>query len=236
MTTIGYRAFSRTGLTSITIPGNVFKIECSAFQGTALTSITVAADNSHYSFEDGALFNKDKTVLLRYLPSRQSASYTIPGSVKTIKDQAFGGFAGLTSIMVAIDNAHYSSIDGVLFNKDKTVLIRYPAGKQGAYTIPDGVKTIGSGAFSGCGRLTSVTIPNSVTSIEEFAFSFCTGLTSITIPNSIISIGSSAFWYCTNLIFITIPSSVMSIESSAFGGRPSSLKSLIKTMFVCTFR
>ena len=145
-------------------------------------------------------------------------SVVIPNSVTSIGERAFYYCSGLTSIDVASDNSNYCSVDGVLFNKDKTTLIQYPGGKQGAYTIPNSVTSIGNYAFYYCTGLTSVTIPNSVTSIGDSAFDHCTGLTSITIPNSVTSIGNLAFLYCTGLTSVTIPNSVTSIGEGAFNG------------------
>ena len=84
-------------------------------------------------------------------------------------------------------------------------------------SLPDGLTSIGRGAFYGCSSLTSVTIPNSVTSIGEYAFLGCSSLTSVTIGNSVTSIGNGAFGDCTSLTSITIPNSVTSIGTSAFG-------------------
>jgi len=78
------------------------------------------------------------------------------------------------------------------------------------------VTSIGSNAFQGCTRITSVTIPDSVTSIGSSAFLFCTNLSSITIPDSVTSIGYGVFSHCNNLSSITIPNSVTSIGSGAF--------------------
>ena len=83
-------------------------------------------------------------------------------------------------------------------------------------SLPDGLTSIGRGAFYGCSSLTSVTIPNSVTSIGEYAFLGCSSLTSVTIGNSVTSIGNGAFGDCTSLTSITIPNSVTSIGTSAF--------------------
>lgn len=120
-------------------------------------------------------------------------SVTIPNSVTNIGEMAFRYCLSLTSINVSANNSNYSSVDGVLLNKDKTMLITCPEGKSGIYTIPNSVTSIGKWAFSGCDNLTSVTIPNSVTSIGEQAFSHCNSLTSITIPNSVTTVGNNTF-------------------------------------------
>ena len=114
-------------------------------------------------------------------------SVTIPNSVSSIGYGVFYHCIALKTIDVSADNNYYCSIDGVLFNKSKTILIEYPGGKQGDYTIPNSVTDIGY-AFSYCIALTSVTIPNSVTTIGNSAFNNCSSLTSVTIPNSITSI------------------------------------------------
>ena len=143
-------------------------------------------------------------------------SVTIPNSVTSIGDGAFTACSSLTSIDVADDNLYYTSENGVLFDKAKTTLIQYSAGKTGAYTIPNSVTSIGVGAFSGCSGLTSVTIPNSVTFIGVGAFSGCSGLTSVIIPNSVTSIGFAAFYGCSGLTSVIIGNLVSTIDNAVF--------------------
>ena len=144
-------------------------------------------------------------------------SITIPNSVTSIGFRAFDNCDKLNQINVDTANTVYSSVNGVLFNKDKTELIRYPAGKTDtSYSIPNSVTRIGYGAFEYCRSLTSITIPDSVTSIGWYTFSDCSSLTSITIPDSVTRIGSSAFSDCSSLTSITIPDSVTSIGGWAF--------------------
>ena len=127
-------------------------------------------------------------------------SIVIPTSVISIGDWVFSNCSSLTDIQVESGNLSYSSENGILFNADKTVLVRYPEGKkETTYVIPSGVTRIGDGAFSYCSSLTSVTIGNGVTSIGWSAFRDCTSLTSVTIPDSVTSIGSDAFSGCTSL-------------------------------------
>jgi hypothetical protein len=100
---------------------------------------------------------------------------------------------------VDVLNPTYSSIEGVLFDKTQTVLIGYPGGRAGGYTIPDNVIHIGASAFGGCARLTGVGIPDSVASIEGGAFGGCTSLTSVVIPDSVTNIGYCALSGCLSL-------------------------------------
>jgi len=90
---------------------------------------------------------------------------TIPASVTNIANGAFSGWQSLTAIIVAPLNPSYSSVDGVLFNKSLTTLIRFPEGKAGSYTVPNTVTSILDNAFSSSVLLTDVTIPDSVITI-----------------------------------------------------------------------
>ncbi len=180
------------------------------------------------SIGDGAFYN-----------CTSLTSITIPNSITSIGKNSFITCWSLTNINVASGNNYFSSKDGILFNKDKTTLIRYPEGsKRTVYsipstvrnigedafsnsnltsiTIPDSVTSIGSWAFTYCDGLTSITIPNSVRNIEDYTFAYSHSLTSITIPNSVTSIGFCAFDFCDGLTSITIPNSVTSIEDCAF--------------------
>ena len=143
---------------------------------------------------------------------------TIPDSVTEIGSSAFSGCSSLTAIDVEVGNNNYTSVNGVLFNKGKTELICYPAGKTDkSYNIPNSVTSIGYSAFIDCTSITSITIPDSVTSIDSSAFGGCSSLKSITIPNSVTSIGYYAFYGCTSLTSVTIPKSVTDIDDWAFG-------------------
>ena len=129
-------------------------------------------------------------------------SVTIPSSVNVIGMNAFGCYK-LTEINVKPENTSFESEGGVLFNRGKTKLIRYPEGKSGAYVIPNGVTAIEDLAFNGCMALTEVTLPKNVT-IGWGAFADCRGLTEITIPSGVKAVGQQAFDECSNLERINV--------------------------------
>jgi|GEM_PF-738078 hypothetical protein len=254
VTSIGGWVFSNCiSLTNIFIPGSVMNIGVHAFyKCAALTSVTL--ENGVTSIGDSAFA---ECVAL--------TGITVPKSVTNIGTSVFNGCNKLTSIDVAADNPKYSSTDGVLFNKDKTLLIKYPIGNtRTSYTVPAGVTGIGVAAFESCEFLTDVTINSGVKNIGFRAFAYCENLTGINLPDSVTSIGEDAFdstgyyyddsnWendvlyidnclvntrntisgdytikdgiitvadgalsYCYNLTGITIPNSVTSIGYAAF--------------------
>jgi len=206
VTSIGKRTFERCkNLTSITIPDSVICIGDHAFEWCErLTSITIPEGVT--SIGDGA-----------FIMCRSLTSVTIPESVTSIGKGVFGFCQKLTSVNVNPCNNAFSSIDGVLFDREKRIFKAFPAGKTETYTILGSVTFI-ENAFAGCNKITSITIPESVTSIGNRAFEGCINLTSITIPESVISIGDFAFSSCKNLTSIIIPNNVTNIGYGAFGG------------------
>ena len=206
VTSIGSTAFwGCTSLTSITIPNSVKRIEYKAFgYCTNLTSISIP--NSVTSIGDWV-----------FVECANLKSVMISNSVTSIGDEVFTYCPSLEAINVDIDNKNYTSVSGILFDKNKTKLVSYPAGRANEeYCIPNSVTSIGNSAFRKSINLTGITIPNSVIDIGYDAFGNCYSLKSIKIPDSVTSIGNSAFIYCTNLSTITIPDSVTSIGDNAF--------------------
>ena len=227
--TIGAGAFgSCRGLTSIAIPGSVTYIGSNPFYNCSkLTSIKVDDSNTSYSSVDGVLFNKEQTVLAVYPCGKTGTSYTIPGSVTSIKDNAFRDCLNLTS--VEIPGSVTSIGTEAFYNCRRLTSIDIPGSVTSigdsafafcasltSVTLHHGVTSIGNNAFQDCGGLISIEIPGSVTSIGANAFQYCGGLISIEIPGSVTSIGANAFQYCEGLTSIEIPGSVTSIGTAAF--------------------
>lgn len=166
---------------------SVSKMEISAFWGCdKLAEFVVSEDNSNYSSLGGVLFNKDKSILIIYPKAKTNQSYIIPNSVITVEDNAFDN-AYLTSItigdkvsqmkfsnvgkrlkeyIVTNNNANYLSLDGVLFNKNKTELIAYPIDKvSSTYIVPSSVTKI-SNTVTFSLNLSTLNL-NNVTEIQE---------------------------------------------------------------------
>ena len=247
---IGYAAFSEcAGLVSVKIPDNVTKIGDSAFINCAnLTKIDVTAGNKYYSSANGVLFNKDKSEIICYPAGIKNVGYSIPDGVTVIRDRAFNkcislnsitipksvqdietysffGCTSLEAINVAGSNKNYADVNGILFSKDKTKIVCYPANKKNmSYSIPVSVKVVGVAAFRDCIYLKGITIPDSVTNIEHHAFSNCKSLKSITIPDSITAIEMATFIDCASLTGVKIPASVTSIGWGAFSNCTSLTK------------
>jgi hypothetical protein len=141
---------------------------------------------------------------------------TMGKGVISLGDEAFAQCQSLTTITVDPANPAYCSVNDVLFNKTKTILIQFPVGNGATtYNIPDGVTSIADDAFSAWRGLTNITMPNSVTSIGFASFNLGS-LTSIKLSTNLTSIGQSSFSGTPRLTSITIPNSVTSIGDSAF--------------------
>ena len=189
VTEIGWSAFSGcTSLSKVKLPNSLTKIGDYAFYYCKnLTEITIPDSVTEISWS-------------AFEGCTSLAEITIPDSVTSIGEYAFSGCTSLSEITVSPDNKNYSSVDGVLFNKDGSELIVYPKGnKRSTYTVPDGVTKIEYGAFCDCTSLAEITIPGSVTEIGESAFSGCTSLKKITIPDSVTKIKDFAFKNCSTI-------------------------------------
>ena len=204
VTNVGNAAlFMCSKLTTVTLPASLSTIGGESFGNQwAVKEYIVDSNNQNFSSVNGVLFNKDKTTLILFPKNANTTTYAIPVTVSTIGDKAFqyssvtsvsipaslttivenafGNCRSLTEFVVDPTNANFSTLNGCLFNKNQSALIISPAGKKGNYTIP-----------------------NTVTSIRNYAFSGSTSLTSVVIGSSVSSIGSGAFVDCWNLISVS---------------------------------
>lgn len=251
----------------INISKSVTEIE-DAFGGCeSLKSINVSPDNEHFMSVDGVLYSKNQKELIYYPENKQDKVFSIPPKVRKICfeaflyninlteiyihhdvnqiDTAFAECYALERIIVSEDNPYYSSSDGVLFNKDKTILMQYPCNKIGDYTIPDTVNKIAGGAFDGSNGLKNIFIPASVEEMKLFPR--CSALESIQVSEDnefFTSIDGVLFNKdCTELIcypnnrpdkHYDIPSSVTDMRRYAFVGSRN-LESLFVSENVYSF-
>jgi hypothetical protein len=203
VTEVGWWVFQNTGLTSVTIGNGVTAINWWMFDGTSLTTIDVASDNARYTSIDGVVYTKNVDTLV-ICPSGKTGTITIPSSVVAITSS----FASLTAIDVASDNARYASLDGLLYTKNIETLFICPDRKTGTITIPGSVSAI----TSSFGRLTAIDVASDnarYTSVDGILYSKDVD-TLFAYPGGRAGV-------------LTIPASVTEITASGF----SSLRSII---------
>ena len=172
--TIRKGAFEGCGaLTVITIPQSVTSIGTAALTCSNLTQIDVATDNASFCSEDGVLFNKHKTELVCYPAGKRSSSYSVPDSVRVIREQAFRHAAQLTRITIGQDvtTIRDGAFSGCI--------------RLSGVTISNGLLSIRDGAFSGCSALVRITIPASVNALGSGLFDGCTSLARVTFHSTI---------------------------------------------------
>jgi len=243
VTSIDYSAFEGcSNLETVIIPGSLEKIGYRILSDNSnLMYIEVNEKNKEFSSINGVLFDKNIKTLIFYPPGRKIKTYSIPNSVTTIKSYAFyncsnletviiprsvneiefSAFEGINNLMnIEVDkmNEKYTTINGILFDKNINTLIRYPPGKTGKYSLPASLKIIGNSAFSGCSKLKRVNIPDKVEIIKDSAFLHCSNLESIHIPDSVKIIEDFTFIDCINLMSITIPKLIKEINNNIFIG------------------
>lgn len=215
LTILGESAFSDCiVLESVDIPATVTKIDDLAFNGcTSMTKV---------EFHEGL----KKIGKSAFKNCRSLTKINLPSTVTSIGNAPFRGCESLKSIKVESKNKHYKSepnkregSDHVLFNKNKSVIIAYPASsREVQYDIPDSVTIISDWAFCECKKLNRITIPDSVHEIGEGAFCNCVLLDEVEIPDSVTVIDDCAFRGCTSLEKVVVPSTVTELGWGLFDG------------------
>ncbi len=183
----------------IQIPASVIKIGDSFFSWASVGEITVDKNNPNYCSENGVLFNKEKTKLLKFASSaaNQDGIYAIPEGVEEIGVSAF----------------ELARISGVVFPKSLKEIgaNAFASSTIKSLTVPAGVHL--NFAFARyCSQLETAQIENGVKSIPYGCFDSCFALSEIEIPDTVTSIGGRAFEYCTSLKTVTLPKNLENIE------------------------
>ena len=213
---IGSSSFSGcTGLEEFNVPDSVTTIGSSAFNNcTSLAKLTFS-ENSALTSVGNYVFQNCMGLTVITLPQGVTAignyafygctgltEFTVPDSVSSIGNNAFSKCSSLSKINVSDNNESYSSEQGVLFNKDKTEIIKYPVAKTGTqYQIPSSVITVASYAFQDCAQLTEIEIPSGAKTINVNALNGCTGLESISLPFAGVSAESTDYQAMFGIIF-----------------------------------
>ena len=179
-------------LTGIVIPDSVKEIKNGAFlMTTSLASVTMGSGVE--KIESQAFTSSTFTTL------------NIPAKLTDISEEAFIKCMNLQNITVSAQNPTYTSVDGILFSKDKKIVKLFPTGRTGTYTIPNTVTEIGTNAFLDA-RITGITIPQSVTTLGDWCFGR-TLLKSVVIPETVTKMGNGPFTNCEELTTVEIKSS-----------------------------
>lgn len=235
---IGNSAFYKcANLVTVNIPDSIKEINKYAFQGcTSLSSVNFA-EGTHLKILDSSIFAGCTSLIEFKLPKSDTAK-DLFGSSSAVKKFTLakdallsdGVLVGLTSceeFVVEEGNTSFVAENGVLYNKNKSTLIRYPQSKADtSFAVPEGVTQIGDSstqsAFFGASNLTSVSIPASVRTIGAAAFYNCNALTNIDFlaakdgNNFDLSIGEDAFGY-SGLTSIVIPARVAAVGGLSRG-------------------
>jgi hypothetical protein len=177
---VGQFAFAYCeNLKKVTLPQSLISIGDAAFRDCNFSSIDLP--NSIIEIGEEAF------------SSCNLQNVNIPDNITKIGEGAFSGNNKLKTIYISERNEHYCSMDGVLFTKDKKILVQYPAGKEGNnYKIPKAVKRIGNSAFDKS-KLTEIDIPEGVTEIGVWAFNDCKNLSEVYLPKTLEKIEYYAF-------------------------------------------
>ena len=204
---IGSNAFEGHHVDGVFLPEGITAIRRNAFAYCHFSSITLPA--SLETLEE-----------LAFNGCSQLDSIRIPYGVKNVTGNPFTGCTSLSTILAAPDHPCLALMNGALYSKaDRRLICLLPsaeASQNDTFSVPEGVTSIGSYAFSGCRTLVEIVLPDSVTRIGEGAFESCEGLERIAMGSSLRELGSNAFTTCTALSEISLPDTLEAIGDAAF--------------------
>lgn len=236
---IGIKTFSSSNLTSVTIPSSVTNIDYRAFYESSIVNV-------YFDRETGDELHIGEEA---FVGCEHLESITLPSRLKSIDPvSVFSGTKSLANIFVYDDNESYSHKEGILCNKAGNTILYCPAAKRGNLRIPEGIRTVGDGAFKDCTGYYSITIPAYVNKIGNNAFEGCSKVRTVTFQganasfgpvtvgdgafknctvlnkvvfdekSNVVSFGAGAFENCENISSITLPDTLQELPSGLFAG------------------
>lgn len=231
VTKIGDFAFyMNKALQSISISKRITAIGKQAFEGCEnLKEIKLDSKESSFYYENGILFDKNKSAVILSLPKALSSSVIIPDTVKEICDGAFANCELLNGIdlpnsLTRIGEKAFcgcKSLKSVEIPDSVNCILDMTfedCTSLASVKLPSKMTKIGRAAFIRCKALCSINLPDSITLIDEFAFYGCESLTSLKIPEGVDKVSGWSFACCYELTNISMPNSVACIEEGAFWG------------------
>ena len=207
VTRIGDDAFRGCPMTSIDIPEGVTAINYFAFNGCSRLEY-IEFPNSLVSLGRWVFYN-----------CRSIKNLNIPRNLTDIAYTALAGLSGVVYFTCSPFNPKYKAVDGIIYNKDMTMLVAYPqAAPATSFVIPSSVTTLYDYCMHNCDNLTEVTIPESVTLFGMNVFSGSDNIQSIDVPDGVTKMGVTVFGNCPKLARVHLPASLDSIKNSCFYG------------------
>ena len=226
----GGNAFSVTPLARIAIPDTVTSIGSGCFAFDDKLKTVVLSENSQCMTIGQSAFVNCSSLESFVIPNAvtkigECAFYnsglkevSIGANISDLSNGVFSACHKLKRIDVSEQNTTLESVAGILYDEQCEILLMYPAGREGAYQLPDTTKQIAAYAFAEATLLTDIQLNDGLTEIGREAFIKCDGLEQVLFPSSLTSIGVEAFEKCKQLSSLTIPKKVINIGWSAFGG------------------
>ncbi len=227
LTSIRFKAFANNQIQALYIPASVELIERYAFNVNCLQSVTFEEGSKLLYIYDGAfswgyfeeiqLPDQLQVIGAQAFMCGALKTVTLPASLKTLGPGAFGACTQLTEILVEDENETYVDVDGVVYKKDLTEIVAYPAGNtQFTYTTEPTTERIGERSFYGSAYLQGIVMTDLITEIESYGFALCGALKDVVFSSSLQTIGEYGFSSCSSIVGLELPESLEQISEYAF--------------------